>query len=135
MGAYTDPTLLDERAAVEALPRLDLKGGQSKAKKMEPTSAVDGAETPDDTPFTLNDRWRDFLVFFLVSNLGEGGTSISNSLTPPDTGRDGDSQVTSTVKTAGAATYDRSRHPVAASAAAYPQGDSNPCLQDENLIS
>jgi integrase len=135
MGVYTDPGLLDQQAAVETLPRMEIEAGSVSDGRPAPKPQIpEGLRSQDDLVL-MSEKWRDFLVFFLASDLAERGSSgglrvssdgIQNATTH--------SQVQS-VKAEGAVTYDRSCHQMAASAAGYPQGDSNPCLQDENLIS
>ena len=126
MGVYTDPELLNQRAALETLPRLDLSAPRPEAGPTSSETPVTSATEPEDTPTTLNEAWQDFLAFFLPLNSAEQGTSVSMPLTSTDIGDTRYTKTASSVKTAGAITYDRSRHLLAASAAAYPQGDSNP---------
>ena len=134
MGAYTDPALLDQRAAVEALPRISLEAHPGR-----PPLAAGRSDEPTVKPtgptITLHESWRDFLVCFLVSSLAEQGSPIKHELTSDGTEpTEAHTQVLD-VKSERAATYGRSCHSLAALAALYPQGDLNPCLQDENLIS
>ena len=112
MQVYTDPTLLDQRAAVDALPRFD---GEDERQAGQRATGTD-------------DRT-------LSSSLSKLGGQTVQALAPAGSDAGESAGSAASAKAMGGATYDASRHPLARPVTNYPQGESNPCLQDENLIS
>ncbi len=115
MNVYTDPKLLDVTGAVNALPSLPLDG-EREVTEQQATGTVDERRT---------------LAPLLAPATGQRSISLTSTdkTNPCRVG----TKDTSVMHVSVAA--DRTKAPLAPSVNNHPQGDSNPCLQDENLIS
>ncbi|MEK6677630.1 MAG: site-specific integrase, partial [Planctomycetota bacterium] len=138
---YTDPRQLDQRKAVDALPAFELGGPHERSSGVNGrlTTPSGGGKNPPKPESLAPGKLRrnspenssSFSPF--CSSVGDSSQGMSKSPCGTDNGnRSNEEHSVSAVRTA---TYDRPRRRKSSPDRKYPQGDSNPCLQDENLIS
>lgn len=132
MKNYTDVRLLDERSAVDAMPKLDLNNPFEQNQQR--------ATGTDDCPVTIDSersarKASDFLVSSLAFYLAKRGSPQRPGVSSHGTEEHDRNPRQPPTNAEGTATYDHPLHRNSPFDTDHPQRDSNPCLQDENLIS